>query len=77
MGKSTKIVKEGKTYKAKAVKEVELDAKVESDEVDNLEERVSKLKEDLDTNLASLYQDMMNMRDKLNRLLSRNGLEKL
>ena len=40
MGKSTKP-------KEKVVKEVELDAKVESDEVDNLEERVKKLKQDL------------------------------
>ena len=65
MGKSTKIVKEGKTYKAKATKDV------------NLEEKVEKLKQELDENLSTLYQDMINMRDRLNRLLKRSGMETL
>ena len=51
MGKSTKIVKEGKTYKAKATKDV------------YLEEKVEKLKQALDENLSTWYQDMRNMRE--------------
>ena len=70
MGKSTKP-------KEKVVKEVELDAKVESDEIDNLEERMDKLQKELDDNLDALYKDLTDMRDKINKAMERLGLEAL
>ena len=63
--------------KEKVKKDVELDAQTESDQVDSLEDRINKLRKDLDDNLADLYQEMINMRDKINKAMERLGLEKL
>ena len=63
MGKSTKP-------KEKVVKEVELDAISEADKVDALQK-------DLNQNLDELYQDMIKMRDAINKAMDRLGLERL
>jgi len=63
MGKSTKP-------KEKVVKEVELDVQSEANKLD-------EFKEDLDKNLDELYQDMIKMRDAINKAMDRLGLERL
>jgi len=41
------------------------------------EERLEEMKNELDQNLGELYQDMIKMRDALNRAMERLGLEKI
>ena len=66
MGKSIKKQQDGPV----------IERKIKPPKVD-LEKRLEEVKAELDQNLGELYQDMVKMRDCINKAMDRLGLERL